>query len=95
MGGIAQSLRKAAPVPELVSVRMLNEFAYCPRLAFLEWAQSEWAHNTDTVEGRHAHRRVDKPSGNPPAADAMGADEGGSRPLGLPFGTGGGPCCQD
>ena len=24
------------PVPELIPARMLNEFAYCPRLAYLE-----------------------------------------------------------
>lgn len=28
-------------VPELVPVRMLNEYTYCPRLAYLEWSQSE------------------------------------------------------
>lgn len=26
-----------ADVPELVPARMLNEYAYCPRLFFLEW----------------------------------------------------------
>jgi hypothetical protein len=49
-------------VPDLVPVRMLNEFAYCPRLAYLEWVQGEWAHNLETLEGRFGHRRVDKPS---------------------------------
>jgi CRISPR-associated protein Cas1 len=65
------------PVPELavdlplLPVRMLNEHAYCPRLAYLEWVQGEWADSADTVEGRHAHRRVDKPGGGlPPPADA-------------------------
>lgn len=43
----------------LLPVRMLNEFAYCPRLAYLEWVQSEFADNADTVEGRFHHRRVD------------------------------------
>lgn len=38
---------------------MLNEFAYCPRLAYLEWVQGEWADSADTEEGRHVHRRVD------------------------------------
>ena len=27
-------------VPELVPARMLNEYAYCPRLFFLEWVDS-------------------------------------------------------
>ena len=41
---------------------MLNEFAYCPRLAYLEWVQGEFVHNLDTLEGRFGHRRVDEPT---------------------------------
>ena len=48
----------------LIPVRMLNEYAYCPRLAYLEWVQSEWRDNLDTVEGSVAHQRVDHPSGS-------------------------------
>lgn len=47
-------------VPELVPVRMLNEMAYCPRLFFLEWVDSRFVDNDDTVEGRYHHRRVDR-----------------------------------
>lgn len=54
----------------LLPARMVNEYQYCPRLAYLEWVQGEWAESTDTVQGRHAHRRVDKPSGKLPEADA-------------------------
>jgi CRISP-associated protein Cas1 len=64
------------PFPELTGdlpllpVRMLNEFQYCPRLAYLEWVQGEWAESADTVEGRHAHRRVDRQAGKlPPPED--------------------------
>jgi CRISPR-associated endonuclease Cas1/CRISPR-associated protein Cas4 len=42
---------------------MLNEFVYCPRLGYLEWAQGEFADNADVVEGRVAHRRVDQQKG--------------------------------
>ncbi|MBV5273383.1 MAG: CRISPR-associated endonuclease Cas4/Cas1 [Lamprocystis purpurea] len=62
------------PFPELIRdvpllpARMLNEFCYCPRLAYLEWVQGEWEDSSDTVEGRHVHRRVDKPGGKLPAA---------------------------
>jgi CRISPR-associated protein Cas1 len=42
---------------------------YCPRLAYLEWVQGEWADSVDTVDGRYRHRRVDKPSGDLPDAD--------------------------
>ena len=64
----------APPLPPgapLLPARMVNEYTYCPRLAYLEWVQGEWAESADTVEGRHAHRRVDKASGQPPAADAV------------------------
>lgn len=53
-------------MPELVPARMLNEFCYCPRLFFLEWVQSRFADNADTVEGRWVHRAVDKEGGRAP-----------------------------
>jgi len=37
--------------PDLVPARILNEFAYCPRLAYIEWVQGEFADSADTVEG--------------------------------------------
>jgi hypothetical protein len=40
-----------ADVPPLPA-RMVNEFQYCPRLAYLMWVQGEWADSADTVEGR-------------------------------------------
>ena len=55
---------------ELVPARMLNEFAYCPRLSYLEWVQGEFEHSEDTVDGRFQHRRVDRPSGDLPDADS-------------------------
>ena len=53
----------------LIPARMLNEFVYCPRLAYLEWVQKEWESSSDTVEGRHVHRRVDARSGTLPEPD--------------------------
>ncbi|MDE0432672.1 MAG: CRISPR-associated endonuclease Cas1 [Bryobacterales bacterium] len=53
----------------LIPARMLNEFVYCPRLAYLEWVQKEWESSSDTVEGRHVHRRVDVRSGTLPEPD--------------------------
>ncbi len=65
------------PFPELsgdlplLPARMVNEYIYCPRLAYLEWVQGEWADSADTVEGRYHHRRVDKPGGElPPPGEA-------------------------
>ncbi len=60
---------------ELIPVRMVNEYVYCPRLAYLEWVQSEWAESADTVDGKFVHRRVDRASGDMPAARDMEPDE--------------------
>jgi len=54
----------AADVPDLVPVRMLNEFVYCPRLFYLEWVQGEWADNALTEDGRFVHRRADAAGGS-------------------------------
>lgn len=51
-----------------IPVRMVNEFVYCPRLAYLEWVQGEFAHSADTIEGAIRHKRVDKESGSLPEA---------------------------
>ncbi len=53
-------------LPDLVPARMLNEYAYCPRLFFLEWVDSLWASNADVAEGDRRHRRVDAGGGAAP-----------------------------
>ena len=69
------------PFPEfdndmpLLPARMVNEYEYCPRLAYLEWVQGEWADSYDTVQGKYQHRRVDKPGGKLPEPDDTGAEE--------------------
>jgi CRISPR-associated protein Cas1 len=45
---------------------MLNEFAYCPRLCYIEWVQGEFVDSVDTVEGRFLHRRVEAETGELP-----------------------------
>ncbi|MDZ4077628.1 hypothetical protein [Hydrocarboniphaga sp.] len=46
----------ALPFPELTGdqpqlpARMINEYVYCPRLAYLEWVQGEWSDSGDTVD---------------------------------------------
>ncbi|MEN9544623.1 MAG: hypothetical protein RLZZ598_1456 [Pseudomonadota bacterium] len=68
----------APPLPQgtpLLPARMLNEYVYCPRLAYLEWMQGEWAESADTLEGKQVHRRVDKPRGKPPAAAAANPED--------------------
>ena len=49
---------------------MVNEYQYCPRLAYLMWVQGEWSDSADTVEGRWRHRRLETASAFP-EADAL------------------------
>ncbi len=58
----------------LVPARMVNEWVYCPRLAYLEWVEGEWAESGDTAEGRRAHVRVDEGGGRLPEPDELGAE---------------------
>lgn len=59
----------------LIPVRMVNEYQYCPRLAYMEWVQGEWADSSDTIEGRHVHRRVDQPGGSLPDPEEAREEE--------------------
>jgi CRISPR-associated protein Cas1 len=59
--------------PDLVPTRMVNEYVYCPRLAYIEWVQADFAENDDVAEGRFRHRRVDEEKGALP--DEIGPDD--------------------
>ena len=65
---------------------MLNEYAYCPRLCWLEWVEAEFADSVDTVDGRFQHRRVDREEGalaDPDSAregERAGQEKAASRP---------------
>jgi len=73
----------APDVADLLPVRMLNEYAYCPRLFHLMHVEGRWEDNHFTVEGRAVHRRVDRidhvlpdPEADPPrASEPSGGDE--------------------
>ena len=56
---MAENPGSKAEVPDLIPARMLSEFAYCPRLCYIEWIDGEFVDNEDTVDGRFQHRRVD------------------------------------
>ena len=60
----------------LVPARMVNEFVYCPRLAYLMWGQAEWAETGDTVDGRRVHTQADRPNKPLPDPEALDADDG-------------------
>jgi CRISPR-associated endonuclease Cas1/CRISPR-associated protein Cas4 len=59
----------------LVPARMVNEFVYCPRLAYLMWTDGEWAETGDTVEGKRVHARVDRPGAALPAPEVLAEEE--------------------
>ncbi len=61
-----------APDAPLIPVRMVNEYVYCPRLAYLMWVQAEWADSAETVEGRVRHEAVDAGSDRLPEAPEEG-----------------------
>ena len=48
---------------ELLPARMINEFAYCPRLFYLMHVERQFADNYETVDGAIVHRRVDAGNG--------------------------------
>ena len=67
----------------LVPARMVNEWVYCPRLAYLEWVEGEWAESGDTAEGRRAHVRVDEGGGRLPEPDELGEERARARSVTL------------
>ena len=59
----------------LVPARIVNEFVYCPRLAYLMWVQAEWADSSDTIDGQRVHKRVDLPNKPLPDPETLEADD--------------------
>ena len=66
-------LNETNNTPDLVPARMVNEYVYCPRLAYIEWVQGDFAENYEVAEGRFRHRRVNEEEGNLP--DEIGTDQ--------------------
>src|SRR5947207_7133897 len=61
-------------LPDYLPARMVNEFAYCPRLFFYEWVEGLFAESVDTIEGAIQHKRVDAKAAALPATSQAGAD---------------------
>ncbi|MGQ0765411.1 MAG: CRISPR-associated endonuclease Cas4g/Cas1g [Gemmatimonadota bacterium] len=59
---------------DLLPVRMLNEYVYCARLFHLMHVEGRWEDNTYTLEGKLAHRRVDRRDQLLPDATPRGKD---------------------
>lgn len=47
---------------DLLAVRMVAEYAYCPRLFYYEAVEGIFLPSSDTEQGDRVHRRVDQPS---------------------------------
>ena len=60
MGALPVPAPDERKLPDYLPARMVNEFAYCPRLFFYEWVEGLFAESADTVEGGIQHRRVDE-----------------------------------
>ena len=70
MGALPIQIEAKRELPDYLPARMVNEFAYCPRLFFYEWVEGLFTESVDTVEGSIQHRRVDaKATPLPDAAD--------------------------
>ena len=72
---VYQQGEATADSPELIPARMVNEFAYCPRLFHIEYIQGEFAPNQDTVEGAIAHRRVEDEAGRLPPPEELAPED--------------------
>src|SRR5437763_10702087 len=59
MGALPIKIEEKRELPDYLAARMVNEFAYCPRLFYYEWVEGLFAESVDTVEGSAQHRRVD------------------------------------
>ena len=58
----------------LIPTRIVNEFVYCPRLAYLMWTHGEWAETGDTIDGRRIHGQVDKANAPLPPSSVLEKD---------------------
>src|ERR1700676_3002039 len=73
-------------LPDYLPARMVNEFAYCPRLFFYEWVEGVFRESADTLEGAAQHKRVDarptvlpEPTANVEADSAADSDVGNAK----------------
>lgn len=49
-------------IPNLLPVRRLHNYLYCPRLFYLQWVENLFVDNEDTIKGSSIHHRVDEPN---------------------------------
>jgi CRISPR-associated protein Cas1 len=74
MGALPIQIETKRELPDYLPARMVNEYAYCPRLFFYEWVEGLFAESVDTVEGAIQHRRVDAKATGLPSAEEIGGE---------------------
>ena len=73
MGALPITREGRQESPDYLPARMVNEFAYCPRLFYYEWVEGLFQESADTVEGAIQHGRVDAKATELPAAEEVAA----------------------
>src|ERR1035437_1804059 len=71
MGALPVAIETARELPDYLPARMVNEFAYCPRLFFYEWVDGIFQESVDTIEGAIQHKRVDEKATALPEAEDL------------------------
>jgi CRISPR-associated protein Cas1 len=68
---LGSPLESGRELPDYLPARMVNEFAYCPRLFFYEWVEGLFQESADTMEGAIQHKRVDEKATALPAPESL------------------------
>src|ERR1035437_3743267 len=76
MGALPIQIEAKRELPDYLPARMVNEYAYCPRLFFYEWVEGLFVESVDTVEGAIQHKRVDARATGLPSAKEIGEQAG-------------------
>lgn len=70
-------------VPDLIPVRRIHNFVYCPRLMYFQFVENIFIHDQNVVEGEFVHRRVDVPTPGDFPEDFLADDRETIRSLAL------------
>jgi CRISPR-associated protein Cas1 len=77
MGALLIQIEAKRELPDYLPARMVNEFAYCPRLFLYEWVEGLFAESVDTVEGSIQHLILEAraPKGRPQETNSDHRDQ--------------------
>ena len=49
-------------IPELIPVRRIHNYIYCPRLMYFQFVENIFIHDSNVIAGEITHKRVDNPT---------------------------------